>query len=100
MARLGIIVNGQLRSLVDQLDAEMAGDNVAYIRDVIMRGGRNISVAAGDVIQIAVYLGGAVGADTYLHPSSVVGYVSGFRTMCGTDHNVDTQDDISGYNFT
>lgn len=100
VAKLGILVNGQLRTLVDQMDIDIAGDSETYIRDVVMRGGRNISVAAGDVVQVAVYLAGAEGNDTYLHPSSVVGYVSGFRTMCGTDHNINTQDDINGYNFS
>ena len=98
-ARLGIIVNGTLRTVIDRVDAEISGDDAALVRDCIMRGGRNISLAVGDVVQIAVYFGGAVGNATYLHPSSFVGYVSGFRTMCGFDHIVNSQDDIDGYTF-
>jgi hypothetical protein len=98
--RLGIIVNGTLRTVIDRVDAEISGDDAAFVRDCIVRGGRNVSLGVGDVVQIAVNFGGAVGNATYLHPSSVVGYVSGFRTMCGYDHNINTQDDIDGYAFT
>lgn len=98
--RLGIIVNGTLRTVIDRVDAEISGDDAAFVRDCIVRGGRNVSLSVGDVVQIAVYFGGAVGNATYLHPSSVVGYVSGFRTMCGYDHIINTQDDIDGYAFT
>jgi hypothetical protein len=98
--RLGIIVNGTLRTVIDRVDAEISGDDAAFVRDCIVRGGRNVSLAVGDVVQIAVNFGGAVGNATYLHPSSVVGYVSGFRTMCGYDHIKNTQDDIDGYAFT
>lgn len=99
-ARLGIIVNGTLRTIVDRVDAEMSGDSASFVRDCIMRGGRNISLAVGDVVQVAVYFAGVVGNGEYIHPSSFVGYVSGFRTMCGFDHIVNTQDDIDGYTFT
>lgn len=98
--RLGIIVNGTLRTVIDRVDAEISGDDAAFVRDCIVRGGRNVSLGVGDVVQIAVNFGGAVGNATYLHPSSVVGYVSGFRTMCGFDHIINTQDDIDGYAFT
>ena len=98
--RLGIIVNGTLRTVIDRVDAEISGDDAAFVRDCIVRGGRNVSLSVGDVVQIAVNFGGAVGNATYLHPSSVVGYVSGFKTMCGYDHIINTQDDIDGYAFT
>lgn len=102
VASLGIIVNGTLRTVIDRLDVEMAGDdpNGAFIRDIILRGGRNISIDVGDLVQIAVYFGGVDGSDDYLHPSSAVGYVTGFRTMCGFEHVINSQDDLSGYNFT
>jgi len=98
--RLGIIVNGTLRTVIDRVDAEISGDDAAFVRDCIVRGGRNISLSVGDFVQVAVYFGGGIGNATYLHPSSVVGYVSGFRTMCGYDHIINTQDDIDGYAFT
>jgi hypothetical protein len=98
-ARLGIIVNGTLRTVLDREDIEMAGDAVDHMRDIILRGGRNISLGVGDVVQIAVYLAGAVGDDTYGWPSSVVGYVSAHRTACGFDHVINSQDDNDGYNF-
>ena len=98
-ARLGIIVNGALRTVLDRADIEMAGDAVDHMRDIILRGGRNVSLAVGDVVQIAVYLAGAVGTDTYAWPSSVVGYVSAHRTACGFEHVINSQDDIDGYGF-
>lgn len=98
-ALLGIIVNGTLRTVIDRADADMAGDSTEFMRDVILRGGRNISLEVGDYVQIAIYLNGAAGYATYIVPSSLVGYVSGFRTMCGYDHVIDDQDDIDGYVF-
>jgi len=99
-ARLGIAVNNTLRTLVDRADIEMAGDHVAHMRDVVLRGGRNISVAPHDVVTVCLNLVGAAGTDTYTNPTSVTGYVSGFRTMCGYDHIIGSPDDIQGYTFT
>jgi len=99
-AALGIVVNGSLRIVVDRADIEMAGDNVAHMRDIILHGGANVSVAPHDVVRIGLFLAGAAGTDTYTYASSVTGYVSGFRVMCGFDHIIESSGDNNGYVFT
>lgn len=99
-ASLGITVNNVIRIVIDRADIEMAGDNAGYMRDVILRSGAQISVQPHDEVAVAVFLAGAAGTDTYTHPSSVTGYVDGFRTRCGDDYIVDSSGDNSGYVFT
>ena len=99
-AQLGIVVNGTLRTVLDRADIEMAGDNAGYMRDVILRGWRNVGVNVGDIVTLGIQLTGAAGSDTYTNPISVTGYISGHRTMCGDDHIINSQDDCNGYVFT
>lgn len=99
-ASLGITVNNVIRIVIDRADIEMAGDNAGYMRDVILRSGTQISVQPHDEVAVAVFLAGAAGTDTYTHPSSVTGYVDGFRTRCGDDYIIDSSGDNSGYVFT
>lgn len=98
-AKLGIFVNNVLYSVIDELDADMAGDGAAMI-DCILGGGRHVPLNAGDYVDIRLYTAGpASGSSLFLSPSSLTGYVTGHRERCDTSI-ISTPGTGFGYSFT
>lgn len=81
-AKLGIWRNSTLYYVVDQIDAEYAGETP--LRDVILRGGVHLNLDRGDEIDFRIYVDipGAPSSGAFFAPSSLGGYVTGHRVKC------------------
>lgn len=103
-ARMAFYVNGVIVRVIDQLDAEMAGESVSLgtnpLRDVVLRGGMHLNLAAGDRFEVVldVTIPGVPGSQSFGYPTSVGGYVTGHRVRCEQSPVAATAD-MNSYTF-
>jgi hypothetical protein len=97
-AQLGFsLVNpGSLVTLVDEHNAAWSGTTPTL--NALLSGGRHVRLRGGDLVICVLRFFGAAGSATYIHPSSVVGYVGGHRVSCDTEQR-DTPDNQLSFTF-
>lgn len=83
-------------TLIDDINQAWTG--ATPMLNALLSGGRIIRLRGGDLVMCVIRIQGAPGTATYIHPSSVVGYVCGHRVTCdiGQQDNADNQ---TGYTF-
>ena len=98
---LGIFVNDVLRTEIDaDSDNNYGGLPDGIPADALLQGWSPINVEWGDRVDIRVKVVApeSAGDIAFLFPSSVVGYIAGFRLRCGRD-TIAPPDNQSGYTF-
>lgn len=83
-------------TLVDDINQAWTGSTPML--NALLSGGRILRLRGGDLLMCVIRIVGAAGSTSYIHPSSVVGYISGHRVTCETEIT-NSPDNQTGYTF-